>query len=175
MTIMKKNFSRTAFRYTFEFMLAGFVGWLYEVAVVWIMWGYVYNRGMLHMPIVPIYAIGAFILLFIFGRKKHSPLFVFTISTVVTTVFELGASYLLDFLFGRHFWTYEGWYFSILDRASLVSSVIFGLFALLYIFVVHPLSGKLSEKLPEWACIVFAAVTSVAVITDFIISFIKWR
>lgn len=170
-----ETFFRKFFRYTFEFMLAGFVGWLYEVAVVWIMYGYVYNRGMLHMPIVPIYAVGAFILLFIFGREKHSPLFVFTVSTVVTTVFELVASYLLDFLFGRHFWTYEGWYFSILDRASLVSSLIFGLFALLYIFAVHPLSGKLSEKLPKWVCIGFAAVSAAAVITDFIISFIKWR
>ena len=100
MTAMKKEFSRTAFRYTFEFMLAGFVGWLYEIAVVWIMYGYVYNRGMLHMPIVPIYAVGAFILLAVLGRKKRSPLFVFTVSVVITTVFELGASYLLDFIFG---------------------------------------------------------------------------
>ncbi len=170
-----ENFFRKFFRYSFEFVLAGFVGWLYEVAVVWIMYGYVYNRGMLHMPIVPIYAVGAFILLLIFGRKKQNPLFVFIVSTVVTTVFELGASYLLDFIFGRHFWTYEDWYFSILDRASLISSVIFGLFALLYLFVVHPLSGKLSEKLPKWVCIGFSVTASAAIAVDAAVSFIEWR
>lgn len=173
--MIMENFFRNFFRYSFEFMLAGFVGWLYEVAVVWIMYGYVYNRGMLHMPIVPIYAVGAFILLLIFGRKKQNPMFVFIVSAVVTTVFELGASYLLDFIFGRHFWTYEDWYFSILDRASLISSVIFGLFALLYLFVVHPLSGKLSEKLPKWVCIGFAVLTAAAVAVDAVISFTEWR
>ena len=170
-----ENFFRKFFRYSFEFVLAGFAGWLYEVAVVWIMYGYVYNRGMLHMPIVPIYAVGAFILLLIFGRKKQNPLFVFIASTVVTTFFELGASYLLDFIFGRHFWTYEDWYFSILDRASLISSVIFGLFALLYLFVVHPLSGKLSEKLPKWVCIGFSVTASAAIAVDAAVSFIEWR
>ena len=170
-----ESFFRKFFRYSFEFMLAGFVGWLYEVAVVWIMYGYVYNRGMLHMPIVPIYSVGAFILLPVFGRKKHKPLFVFAVSAVVTTVFELGASYLLDFIFGRHFWTYEDWYFSILDRASLISSAIFGIFALLYVFAVRPLSGKLSEKLPKQLCAGLAIISTAAVITDFIISFIKWR
>lgn len=173
--MIMENFFRKFFRYSFEFVLAGFVGWLYEVAVVWIMYGYVYNRGMLHMPIVPIYAVGAFILLLIFGRKKQNPLFVFIVSTVVTTVFELGASYLLDFIFGRHFWTYEDWYFSILDRASLISSVIFGLFALLYLFVVHPLSGKLSEKLPKWVCIGFSVTASAAIAVDAAVSFIEWR
>lgn len=173
--MIMENFFRKFFRYSFEFVLAGFVGWLYEVAVVWIMYGYVYNRGMLHMPIVPIYAVGAFILLLIFGRKKKNPLFVFIASTVVTTVFELGASYLLDFIFGRHFWTYEDWYFSILDRASLISSVIFGLFALLYLFAVHPLSGKLSEKLPKWVCIGFSVTASAAVAVDAAVSFIEWR
>lgn len=68
---MKKEFSRTVFRYVFEFMLAGFIGWLYEVVTVWIMWGYFSNRGMLHMPIVPIYAVGAFLLLAALREKKE--------------------------------------------------------------------------------------------------------
>ena len=60
---MKNNFSRTFFRYVFEFTAAGFVGWIYEVATVWVMYRYFDNRGMLHLPIIPIYSVGAFILL----------------------------------------------------------------------------------------------------------------
>ena len=155
---MKKEFSRTAFRYVFEFMLAGFIGWLYEVATVWVMWGYFDNRGMLHMPIVPIYAVGAFLLLAVLREKKRNP------------VFELGASYLLEFIFHKQFWTYRSWKFSILDRSSLISSGIFGIFALLYFFLVHPMSGKLSEKLPKWLCITFSAISAAAVLTDLVIS-----
>ena len=54
---------RIFFRYVFEFAAAGFAGWLYEVATVWVMYHYFDNRGMLHLPIIPIYAVGAFILL----------------------------------------------------------------------------------------------------------------
>ena len=112
---MKKDFSRTFFRYVFEFTTAGFVGWIYEVATVWVMYRYFDNRGMLHLPIIPIYSVGAFILLALLRKKRH-PVFIFFFAMVITTLFELGASYLLEFIFHKEFWTYENWYFSILDR-----------------------------------------------------------
>lgn len=170
---MKRDFSRTAFRYTFEFMLAGFVGWIYEVVTVWIMWGYFCNRGMLHMPIVPIYAVGAFLLLAVLGEKKRNPIFVFFFSVIITTIFELGASYLLEFIFHKQFWTYESWAFSILDRSSLISSGIFGIFALLYFYIVHPMSEKLCDKLPKWLCIGLFAASAAAVLSDLAISVIQ--
>lgn len=167
---MKKNYTRIFFRYIFEFTAAGFVGWLYEVATVWIMYRYFDNRGMLHMPIIPIYSVGAFILLALMRKKRH-PLFIFLFATVVTTIFELGASYLLEFIFHEQFWTYETWYFSILDRSSLISSAIFGVLAVAYFYGLHPLSGKLSEKLPEPVCLGTGAFMAGAIATDIVISF----
>lgn len=170
---MKEKISRTVFRYVFEFMVAGFIGWLYEVITVWIMWDYFDNRGMLHIPIVPIYAVGAFLLLIVFGEKKRNPVYVFFFSAVITTIFELGASYLLEFIFHKQFWTYKSWWGSILDRSSVISSAIFGLFALIYFFGLHRISGKLSQKLPVVVCNVLSAVTVTAVLTDLIISVIQ--
>lgn len=169
---MKNNFSRTFFRYVFEFTAAGFVGWIYEVATVWVMYRYFDNRGMLHLPIIPIYSVGAFILLALL-RKKRNPVFIFFFAMVITTIFELGASYLLEFIFHKEFWTYENWYFSILDRSSLISSAIFGLLAVAYFYVLHPLSEKLSQKLPKSVCISAGAVLSAAFITDLVISVCK--
>lgn len=167
---MKKNYTRIFFRYIFEFTAAGFVGWLYEVATVWIMYRYFDNRGMLHMPITPIYSVGAFILLALLRKKRH-PLFIFLFAMAVTTIFELGASYLLEFIFHEQFWTYETWYFSILDRSSLISSAIFGVLAVAYFYGLHPLSGKLSEKLPEPVCLGTGAFMAGAIATDIVISF----
>lgn len=163
---MKDGFSRTSFRFVFEFMLAGFVGWIYEVVTVYVMWGYFSNRGILHMPIVPIYAVGAFILLAVLGEKKRNPVFVFLFSAVITTLFELGASYVLEFIFHKEFWTYETWAFSILDRSSLISSGIFGIFAVLYFFLAHPMTKKLSEKLPKPVCMIFSVICVTAVLVD---------
>ncbi|WP_303825732.1 putative ABC transporter permease [Ruminococcus flavefaciens] len=167
---MKKNYTRIFFRYVFEFAAAGFAGWIYEVATVWIMYRYYDNRGMLHLPVIPIYSVGAFILLVLL-RKKRNPLFIFFFAMAVTTVFELGASYLLEFIFHEQFWTYENWYFSILDRSSLISSAIFGIMAVAYFYGLHPLSGKLSEKLPEPVCLGTGVFMAGAIITDIVISF----
>lgn len=167
---MKKDISRIFFRYVFEFAAAGFAGWLYEVATVWIMYRYFENRGMLHLPIVPIYSVGAFILLALLRKKRH-PVFIFFFAMVVTTVFELGASYLLEFIFHEQFWTYSNWYFSILDRSSLISSAIFGILAVAYFYFLHPLSGKLSEKLPKSVCIGAGVTISAVILGDMVISF----
>ena len=165
----KERFIRDYFRYAFEFMTAGFVGWVYEVATLWIMYRYYDNRGMLHMPIIPIYALGAFMLLIIF-RDKCSPLRIFVFASVITTAFELAASYLLEWIFHVQFWTYSGWAFSILDRSSVISSLIFGLLAVLYFKVIHPLSEKLCNALPLWICAVLAVTATAAVAVDTVIS-----
>lgn len=167
---MENNkFLRSSFRYIFEFMAAGFIGWIYEVVTVRILYGKFVNRGMLWLPIIPIYAVGAFMLLLLL-RKKRNPLIIFFFSAVITTLFELGASYLLEFIFHRQFWTYEGWWFSILDRSCGISSAIFGVFAVAYFRGLHPVSEKLSQKLPLWFCALFSSVSVIAVLTDLIIA-----
>lgn len=169
MTDNKKDFSRIIFRYVFEFMAAGFIGWIYEVITVWILYREWVNRGMLHLPICPIYAVGAFILLALL-RKRRNPVFIFVFSAVITTLFELFVSYLLEFLFHRQFWTYEGWALSILDRSCVISSAIFGIFAVIYFKGLHPVSGKLSEKLPKAVCICFSTAAIAAVLIDLAVS-----
>lgn len=161
---------RTAFRYVFEFVVAGVVGWLYEVATMWILFRCYENRGILHLPVIPIYPVGAFILLAILHKRKLRPLPLFIVASLVTTVFELGASYLLELIFHQQFWTYEGWFLSILDRSCVISSAIFGLLSVIYFFGLHPLSGKLSRSLPKGVCIAFTVISSAALIIDFIVS-----
>ena len=169
MVITKKITSRTVFRYVFEFVAAGFVGWIYEVVTVWVLLHRFENRGILHLPIVPIYAVGAFLLLALL-RKRLNPIVLFAASFAITTVFELGASYLLEFIFHKQFWTYKGWAFSILDRSSGISSAIFGIMAVAYFYGLHPLSGKLSEKLSKGFCTAFSVAAIAVIGADFVIS-----
>jgi len=167
---MKRDVSQRIFRYVFEFVVAGFFGWVYEVITVYILYHHFVNRGILHLPILPIYAIGAFILLGMLGERDRHPVFVFVFSAVVTTAFEMASSYLLEFIFHKQFWTYHNWWFSIQDRSSLISSAIFGALAVGYFFWLHPLSGKLCDKLPKAVCIVFSVIASGAILTDLAIS-----
>ena len=56
------------------------------------------------------------------------------------------------------------------DRSSLISSAIFGVLAVGYFFWLHPLSGKLCDKLPKAVCIGFSVLASGAILADLAIS-----
>ena len=167
---MKQDRARTVFRYVFEFVTAGFVGWVYEVTTLWLMYHYYDNRGILHLPVIPIYPLGAFLLLAVLHKRRLNPAALFAAAAVITTVFELAASYLLEFIFHTSFWTYEGWFGSILDRSSVVSSAIFGVLSVVYFFVLHPLSGRISEKLPRKVCIAASVLTIAVLLADLAVS-----
>ena len=134
-----------AAKYIFMFTLASFLGWCYEVACVWVLFRYYCNRGILHLPLCPIYGVGLLVLLFIF-RKVKSPIVLFGGSFLVTTAIEYIASYVLQWILGYVPWTYAGWPLSIRDRISAVSSMIFGLLAVLFICLIKPKVEKLFES-----------------------------
>ena len=142
--------------YVLLFALASFFGWLYEMGCVFVIYGYYFDRGVLHLPMCPIYGVGILLLMLVLKRVNH-PIGIFLGSFIIATGVELGASYLLEFGFHRVLWSYEGWPGSFQDRISLVSSIIFGLMATIFIKVVKPPIDKLFRS----GHAVFAATTVV--------------
>lgn len=133
--------------YVIEFAACAFIGWLYEEALELIVNHAYGDRGLLHVPLIPIYGFGGMILLLCYRKKEHSALFVFLTSAVITTVLELAASYPLQKILGFIPWYYEGWPLNYEGRISLLSSLIFGGLSVLLVKVIHPLCRKL-EKAP---------------------------
>ncbi len=123
--------------YVLLFALASFFGWLYEMGCVFVIYGYYFDRGVLHLPMCPIYGVGILLLMLVLKRVNHTA-GIFLGSFIVATGVELGASYLLEYGFHRVLWSYEGWPGSFQDRISLVSSIIFGLMATIFIKVIKP-------------------------------------
>lgn len=127
------------------FIAAAFGGWLYEETCVYILYHHLYNRGMLHLTLCPIYGFGAWGLWLLLRRVRSSGLF-FLLSVLIASVFEYACSCLLELMFHRSYWTYRDWAFSIDDRISLISSVIFGLLAVLFAKCILPLLTALVRK-----------------------------
>lgn len=138
---MKKWYYRIT-EYLLMFMMASFIGWLYEVACVYVVLGKFINRGVLHLPFCPIYAFGSFVLYAIFHRVRN--VFVLFLGSVfVTTVVELAVSYIAEYKFNTILWTYEDWPLNYQGRVSLVSSCIFGLLALFFFKLMKPALDRL--------------------------------
>ena len=70
--------------YAAEFTLCGLIGWLYEVAVMYVMWGKFIDRGYLHLPVLPIYGVFGMLLIPVFRRRKNA-VFVFVTTAAVCT------------------------------------------------------------------------------------------
>jgi uncharacterized membrane protein len=115
--------------YINEFIIYSFAGWLYETVCESIFAHHlVLNRGLLHLPVCPIYGVGAFIFLWIMEHyQKQKPLVVFAFGMIVTTVIEYAAAMLLEGVFNLKLWDYSAWIYNFQGRVSLISSLIFGI------------------------------------------------
>lgn len=144
-----------------EFVLASFTGWVYEIIATYVVCGGYYDRGILHLPMCPIYGFGMLILSYILSNVKN-PFVLFVLSGCITTGFELICSYVLEYCFHMELWTYEPWPLNFQGRISLVSSVIFGLLALVFIKGVAPVTDRLCHVVKpvvlHIALVIFTAV-----------------
>lgn len=131
-----------------DFIIGGFIGWIYETVLTSIVWGQYAERGVLPIPILPIYGFFAVILPFFF-KKEHNIFLIFIISTAGATIFELIGAYLTEALLHERLWSYTAWKFNYFDgRISLFSSLIFGAMSVLFVKCIHPLTEKLILKIP---------------------------
>ena len=147
--------------YILLFALASCIGWLYEMVCVWLLYGYYFDRGVLPLPLCPIYGFGVLLLMFVLRTVKN-PFGIFLGSFLIASGVELTASYILEYGFHRILWSYEGWPLSFQDRISLVSSLIFGVMATVFIKLVKPQIDKLFKSKHAAAAAVIVSMLFVA-------------
>ena len=136
------------FSYVIEWIVCSFGGWLYEILLEFAVNHQYSDRGILHFPVCPIYGFFGLLLLLLF-QKRNDILTVFLGSTILTTLLELGASYLLESM-GYRPWDYSNWILHYEWRISLVSSLIFGVLSVILVKGVHPIMRKFHEKAPDF-------------------------
>ena len=133
-----------------------FIGWIVEVLWVFAKSQHLENRGFLTGPFLPIYGIGAVLLLLFVEPYVKNPFLVFVASVVVTSTVEYLSSLILDKVFHISLWNYHDRRFNVNGRICLENSLGFGALGLLLIYVLQPwISGGL-KALPHDAAIAIA-------------------
>lgn len=148
-----------------EFAFYGFIGWVYETVLTSAVWGFFAERGVLHLPILPIYGFCALLLILILGRLKNVPV-IFLVGTVAITAAELAASYILDLFTDQPLWDYFSWPLNFEGRISLFSSLIFGVLCVLLIKLLHPFMEWFAEKIGGKALKIMGFILLTAIIAD---------
>jgi uncharacterized membrane protein len=131
------------------FFLYSFVGWAWETALFTVQERRFVNRGFLNGPFCPIYGFGALLLLLFLENRVGNIFALFFIAVVLTTSLEYLTAVLLENLFHAKWWDYSMFPLNYKGRVSVISSAVFGIFAVLQIRFIHPFVRSLTEQIPE--------------------------
>lgn len=158
------------------FILYSFLGYILETIAAFFMKNG-FKSGILYGPWTPVYGIGAICTIIIseyFFKHLHlktwqETIIVFIIITLVLTLIEWIGGIGIELLFKKSFWDYSNDSTSIGKYISLRMSLIWGIGAIIFIYVFNPFFKKFLLKIPS----VLTYTLLVIVILDFIITFIN--
>ena len=160
------------------------LGWCYEVflEVVVYHWGFS-NRGFLFGPYCPVYGFGALLLVLtlswlkkkklMLGRLNCIPLVIFPTIMLLTTILELGTSYLLESVNGNWLWDYSSYPLNFQGRIALNPSLRFGLGGMLFLYILQPIFEGADERVDEKSRRVIFALCGGAMLTDCLVKVVR--
>ena len=142
--------------YINTFIIYSILGFIFETTMKMLLFPDM-NNGFLFGPWIPIYGLGACIIIaimrFVFNRIKVKRLFkvilLFLISTIVLTLLELSGGYLIEWTTGKVFWNYSKLKFNFGHYIALEISLVWGIMSLVTIYVLKPILDKLIKKIPS--------------------------
>ena len=120
------------------FYFCSFIGYLLEVFWCYLGSKKFVNRGFLCGPVIPIYGLGAVLILFCLLRYYEDPVVVFVFGVIITSSLEYFVSFLLEKIFHNKWWDYSNRKYNLNGRICLQNSFAFGILSLLIIYVVTP-------------------------------------
>lgn len=136
-----KGFDKV-FYYTIIFMISCFVGYLYEVIYYLLDDKVLVNRGFLYGPYLPVYGIGALVMLITLKRFRKNPVLVFILAMLVTGVIEYAAGFLIDKIYHEMWWNYTGLFLNISGYVCFRSVVSFAIGAMILFYLLDPFVCK---------------------------------
>lgn len=133
----------------FIWFIYAFLGWIVETTYVSVPAGHFVERGFLRGPIIPIYAFGAFIVLYILMPYGTHPIYIFILGTLATSTLEYITSFILEKLFNMSWWDYSNQKFNINGRICLKNSILFGLLSVVLVLWINPLIVSFTKSLDQ--------------------------
>ena len=133
----------TFLKYSFIFCLFAIVGWIIELIYRSNITKKLVNPGFMTGCVVPLYGFGAIIInilcvCFSDINLKYRVLFIFIISIIFLSFLEFVSGWIVFKLFNLSLWDYSNHKFNYKGFVCLYFSVIWGIFSVLYYYLVFP-------------------------------------
>lgn len=169
--IKAKLFHLPLYEMLWYFIIYSCLGWIMEMIVVGIELGRITNRGVLNIPICPIYGFGILLILLILGPFNKNIVRLFIVCVVITTVVEYITGVALQSLFHRRWWNYSGHPYNLDGHVSLLISLAWGIVCVFILKVIHPKIRNIVCRINPEKGRKILAVLYFTVVADVIITF----
>lgn len=155
------------------FFIYALIGWIWETGQKAIQYHRFVNRGFLNGPWLPIYGIGALLILFLTLPFKNQIPTIFIIGLVAGTLFELVVGWGMEKIFHMRYWDYSHLPMNYKGYICLGASIIWGLFSVLLVqWIDAPIYRFVKQIPPLWLYAIDASLLVIFVV-DVIFSVIQ--
>lgn len=151
-------------------LIYGFLGFIVETVYVSVLQGQFVERGFLTGPIIPIYAFGALLILFVLEPYSDSMILVFILGVLLTSVLEYVGSYMMEKLFNLKLWDYSKRFLNINGRVCLLNSTLFGILSVIVVFYINPFLVQRLLSMNQRVLIIFVIILMLSTVIDFSMS-----
>ncbi len=128
------------------------------------------SRGFLIGPYLPIYGVGATIMVVMLNRFKNNIFLLFIMSVLLCTILEYLTSYVMEKLFKLRWWDYSEEKYQLNGRICLKNSLLFGIAGVFVVYVMQPfyviLLNTLENKYILFITIIFLIIFLIDYITS---------
>lgn len=147
------------------------IGWVWEVSQFLILDGTFIKRGVLHGPWLPIYGVGAVLILTLLYRVRKKPTRNFWMIVLICGLVEYYSSYFLQLLFNAEWWDYSGYFLNINGRICAEGLLVFGLGGMMIVYVLAPFLDSFFKRLTVKATVPLCVLLILLFVADLTYSF----
>ena len=137
------------------FMLYCMFGWCFESSYCSLKSGHLQNRGFCHGPWIPLYGVGACLLVFFAHGHEGNYLYLFLLGFFGGTILELITGLLMNHIFHMRWWDYSQNPLNFHGYICFFASIGWGIMAIFLMQVVH----KFVSSIPaDWSYLTFVVI-----------------
>ncbi len=137
-------------------MTYSFLGWLIEVMLNLVLQRRLVSPGFVFGPFCPVYGFGGVIAALLLSPLSQNILAVFAFGVIITSVVEHTGHWLLEKLYSLKLWDYSYRKLNLNGRICMLNSLLFGILAVLVVYIVQPFVVNLTANLPRGFVIAIA-------------------
>ena len=136
------------FTFFIYFFIYSVLGWILETLYCRMLDGKWINWGFLFGPYCPIYGFGSLLIIAFLSNFIDSPIKVFFLGMIFTSLLEYITSFLLEKIFNAKWWDYSNRKFNINGRICLLNSLEFAALGIILTYLVHPILSSFVLNIP---------------------------